>query len=80
MASTAPFAKMNGIGNEIIVADMRGRVDRVTPAAAIALNADAATSFDTWAHLRSHRGLSATRSAAVVKRTVLTLLADALGD
>jgi AcrR family transcriptional regulator len=41
---------------------------------------DAATSFDTWAHLRSHRGLSATRSAAVVKRTVLTLLADALGD
>ncbi|RWP42343.1 diaminopimelate epimerase [Mesorhizobium sp.] len=46
MASTAPFAKMNGIGNEIIVADMRGRVDRVTPAAALALNADAATKFD----------------------------------
>ena len=46
MASTAPFAKMNGIGNEIIVADMRGRADRVTAAAAVALNADAATSFD----------------------------------
>ncbi|TIO31490.1 diaminopimelate epimerase [Mesorhizobium sp.] len=46
MASTAPFAKMNGIGNEIIVADMRGRADRVTPAAAVALNADAATKFD----------------------------------
>lgn len=46
MASTAPFAKMNGIGNEIIVADMRGRADRVTPAAALALNADAATEFD----------------------------------
>ncbi|RUV74505.1 MAG: diaminopimelate epimerase [Mesorhizobium sp.] len=46
MASTAPFAKMNGIGNEIIVADMRGRADRVTPAAALALNADAATKFD----------------------------------
>lgn len=46
MASTAPFAKMNGIGNEIIVADMRGRADRVTPAAAIALNGDAATKFD----------------------------------
>ncbi|MER8572246.1 diaminopimelate epimerase [Mesorhizobium sp. M1338] len=46
MASTAPFAKMNGIGNEIIVADMRGRADRVTAAAAIALNADAATRFD----------------------------------
>jgi diaminopimelate epimerase len=37
---------MNGLGNEIIVADMRGRADRVTPAAAIAINADAATRFD----------------------------------
>ncbi|MGX5832222.1 diaminopimelate epimerase [Mesorhizobium sp. 43Arga] len=46
MASTAPFAKMNGIGNEIIVADMRGRADQVTAAAALALNADAATRFD----------------------------------
>ncbi|PBB31595.1 diaminopimelate epimerase [Mesorhizobium sp. WSM3868] len=46
MAGTAPFAKMNGIGNEIIVADMRGRADKVTAAAAIALNADAATKFD----------------------------------
>ena len=46
MANMAPFAKMNGLGNEIIVADMRGRVDRVTPAAAVALNADAATKFD----------------------------------
>ncbi|CAH2396824.1 diaminopimelate epimerase [Mesorhizobium escarrei] len=46
MASTAPFAKMNGIGNEIIVADMRGRADRVAPAAALALNADAPTKFD----------------------------------
>lgn len=44
--STVPFLKMNGLGNEIIVADMRGRADRVTPAAAIALNADAATRFD----------------------------------
>jgi len=46
LATPAPFAKMNGLGNEIIVADMRGRADRVTPAAAIALNADAATRFD----------------------------------
>lgn len=44
--STAPFLKMNGLGNEIIVADMRGRSDRVTPAAAIAINADPATKFD----------------------------------
>jgi diaminopimelate epimerase len=46
MSMTAPFAKMNGLGNDIIVADMRGRADRVTPAAAIALNADPATKFD----------------------------------
>ena len=46
MASAAPFAKMNGLGNEIIVADMRGRADRVTPAAAVALNGDPATKFD----------------------------------
>jgi diaminopimelate epimerase len=44
--SSAPFRKMNGLGNEIIVADMRGRADRVAPAAAIALNADPATKFD----------------------------------
>ena len=46
MAATAPFARMNGAGNEIIVADMRGRADHVTPAAAIALNAQPATRFD----------------------------------
>ena len=44
--STAPFLKMNGLGNEIIVADMRGRADRVTPAAAVEINADPATRFD----------------------------------
>ena len=44
--SGVPFLKMNGLGNQIIVADMRGRADRVTPAAAIAVNADPATRFD----------------------------------
>src|SRR5688500_13593507 len=44
--SNAPFLKMNGLGNEIIVADMRGRKDKVTPPAAVALNADPATKFD----------------------------------
>ena len=44
--SNAPFLKMKGLGNEIIVADMRGRADRVTPAAAVAINADPATRFD----------------------------------
>ena len=46
MASTAAFAKMNGLGNDIIVADMRGHADRVSAGAAIALNADPATKFD----------------------------------
>ena len=46
MSQRAQFAKMNGLGNEIIVADMRGRRDRVAPAAAVALNADPATRFD----------------------------------
>ena len=46
MPGRAPFAKMNGVGNEIIVADMRGRADRVSAEAAIALNADPATRFD----------------------------------
>lgn len=46
MAQQAAFAKMNGLGNAIIVADMRGRNDRVSPVAARALNADPATHFD----------------------------------
>ncbi len=46
MVASAPFAKMNGLGNEIIVADMRTRADRVQPAAALALDADPATKFD----------------------------------
>ena len=44
--STVPFLKMNGLGNQIIVADMRGRTGRVAPAAAVALNADPLTRFD----------------------------------
>ncbi|MFN6986726.1 MAG: diaminopimelate epimerase, partial [Rhizobium oryzihabitans] len=46
MADTVEFAKMNGLGNKILVVDMRGRKDMVTPAAAIALNADPTTQFD----------------------------------
>lgn len=42
----AAFAKMNGLGNKIIVADMRGRADLITPGAARALAGDSATSFD----------------------------------
>jgi diaminopimelate epimerase len=46
MGNSVEFAKMNGLGNEILVVDMRGRGDRVTPGAAVALNADPATRFD----------------------------------
>ena len=46
MASAVQFAKMNGLGNDIIVADMRGRAGSVAPGAAVALAADAATKFD----------------------------------
>ena len=46
MSVIIPFARMNGLGNMILVADMRGRAGSVTPQAAIALNADVATKFD----------------------------------
>jgi len=41
-----PFLKMNGIGNQIIVADMRGRTDTVTADAARSMSADVKTHFD----------------------------------
>ncbi|MCY6383384.1 diaminopimelate epimerase [Hoeflea prorocentri] len=46
MAGMVQFAKMNGLGNEILVVDMRGRADFVLPEAAIALAGDKATAFD----------------------------------
>ncbi|MDM9621368.1 diaminopimelate epimerase [Rhizobium sp. S96] len=46
MSATVEFAKMNGLGNKILVVDMRGRTDKVTPEAAIALNAAEDTQFD----------------------------------
>ena len=41
-----PFAKMNGLGNDIVVIDMRGRGDSVTSEAAIALARGERTGFD----------------------------------
>ncbi len=55
MTKRAPFSKMNGLGNEIIVADMRGRADRITPDAAIALDHDPATKFDQIMAIHSPR-------------------------
>lgn len=46
MSSFVPFAKMNGAGNEIIVADMRGSASAVSGEAAIRLASDPATRFD----------------------------------
>jgi diaminopimelate epimerase len=46
MPDLIPFARMNGLGNMIIVADMRSRVGSITPQAAIALSGDAHTKFD----------------------------------
>ena len=46
MTATVPFARMNGLGNKILVVDMRGRQDAVTSVAAIALNAEPRTEFD----------------------------------
>jgi diaminopimelate epimerase len=44
--SVVPFLKMNGLGNQIVVADLRGTSARVTPEAAIAINARPETRFD----------------------------------
>jgi diaminopimelate epimerase len=41
-----PFVKMNGLGNAIVVADLRGRAERVSPQAAIALAQPTAVPFD----------------------------------
>ena len=41
-----PFLKMNGLGNQIIVADMRGSTARVSAEAAVAINARPETRFD----------------------------------
>ncbi|MDY8108133.1 diaminopimelate epimerase [Fulvimarina sp. 2208YS6-2-32] len=43
---TVPFARMNGLGNEIVVADLRGTKRRITARAARALARHEATLFD----------------------------------
>jgi diaminopimelate epimerase len=52
----APFLKMNGLGNKILVADMRGRADRVTREAAIALARPSALPFDQIMEVRDAAG------------------------
>jgi diaminopimelate epimerase len=52
MSVDVPFSKMNGLGNKIIVADMRGRKDKISSQAAIALAANEKTSFDQIMEVR----------------------------
>ncbi|MEN0087625.1 MAG: diaminopimelate epimerase [Pseudomonadota bacterium] len=49
---SVPFARMNGLGNEILVADLRGGTENMTPEAAIALAASEATKFDQILEIR----------------------------
>lgn len=57
MARDVDFAKMNGLGNQIIVADMRARADTILAPAAIALHGDGnqPTSFDQIMEIRDAR-------------------------
>lgn len=46
MPAALPFRKMNGLGNEIVVVDLRGRKDAITPAVARAVAGRADSRFD----------------------------------
>lgn len=46
MTSSIPYVKMNGIGNEIVVVDLRDRPERVTAEAARAIAATPGAGFD----------------------------------
>jgi diaminopimelate epimerase len=46
MATPVPFRKMNGLGNEIVVVDLRGRGETFTPAAARAIGRRGSPRFD----------------------------------
>ncbi|MCG6857741.1 MAG: diaminopimelate epimerase [Salaquimonas sp.] len=56
MSTRIPFVKMNGLGNAIIVADMRGRSDKIAAEAAIALARPDAIPFDQIMELRDAGG------------------------
>ncbi len=62
MPAALPFRKMNGLGNEIVVVDLRGRKDAISPAVARAVAGRPAVAVrpDDGAarsSLRRHRGL-----------------------
>lgn len=53
MNHAVPFYKMNGAGNKILVADLRGREKYITTQAAIALAAENAMPYDQLMEIRS---------------------------
>lgn len=53
MNNTVPFHKMNGAGNKILVADLRGQNEYITTQAAIALAAENAMPYDQLMEIRS---------------------------
>lgn len=57
-----PFWKMNGLGNQIIVADMRSLDQKISAEAAIAINAKDGTAFDQIMelHKSDHKDIDAT--------------------
>jgi diaminopimelate epimerase len=55
MPATLPFRKMNGLGNEILVVDVRGRKDAIGPAAARAAAGRPQSRFDQMMVLHDAR-------------------------
>ena len=56
MGERIPFVKMNGLGNAIIVADMRGRADTIAAEAAVALAHPQGVPFDQIMEVRDASG------------------------
>src|SRR5215510_3679200 len=55
MSTPIPFRKMNGLGNEIVVVDLRGRRETFTPASARAVGMGSASHFDQMMVLHDPR-------------------------
>ena len=52
MSMDIPFSKMNGLGNKIIVADMRGHGEKISSQAAVAIAGNDAVNFDQIMEIR----------------------------
>jgi len=61
-----PFAKMNGLGNEILVVDMRGRMGAVSAQAAVRLAAEPETAFDQIMALHNPRAAGTDAYVAIL--------------